>query len=109
MYVAHRFFHDGPAMVLLLPQLPDEGLFAWMNVVQRNHIVLGDIPAKHAAFRQTDRKRPNLASRRPVFDEPIGAEASNPVEALARFQITLRNGDNFANRPANGSECSATG
>ena len=59
---------------------------------------------KHASFRQTDGQSPHFASRSPVFNQPVGAEATDSVEALAGFQIALGNRYNLADRPANRSD-----
>ena len=66
--------------------------------------VLWQVATQDASFREADRQRLHAARRSGIVDQAVGAETADAVEPLARFQVALRDADDFADRSAEGGD-----
>src|SRR5437667_1538210 len=101
--VLHRgflplFCRRWPSRALFAPECLGHSGRALLHIIERKHIILRNISAQHAAFREPDGQGGHGASCSRVINEPIRAEPTDTVKEFAGFEITLGDGHHFGDR-----------
>lgn len=80
-----------------MPQCFDRSVGRYIDVIERQHLILRNVPTQSAAFRETDRKGRGNPCCSSVLYEPVRTEPTNAIEPISGLKIAFGNRNHFAN------------